>query len=109
MKKQKEKKDEKTNPEKQLEKPKIIEIQDPQIKTNEKKDEIEAMKENIKPVEVINTSPSISLSQQKIDPKFTAISTYNGDSCDQYNWSQGSNDVSIQINLLENTSANKVL
>ena len=39
---------------------------------------------------------------------FSAISTYNGDSCDLYNWSQGTNDVQIQIKLPENTGAKKV-
>ena len=107
MKKQKDKKEEKTNsilplP---LEKPKIIEIKDPQI--TEKKENVEVKKD--KPVEEVIAKPLISVTQPKIDPKFTAISTYNGDSCDQYNWSQGSNDVSIQINLLENTSASKVI
>lgn len=40
--------------------------------------------------------------------KFSSISTYNGDECDMYNWSQGSKDVQIQIKLPPNTSAKKV-
>lgn len=52
-------------------------------------------------------------SQQVIKPKVTdikpsIISTYNGDSCDQYSWSQGVLDVQIQISLPQNTSAKKV-
>lgn len=41
--------------------------------------------------------------------KFSSISTYNGDECDIYNWSQGSRDVQIQIKLPLNTSAKMVI
>ena len=40
--------------------------------------------------------------------KFNPISTYNGDSCDEYNWSQGTTDVQIQIKLPTNSGAKKV-
>lgn len=41
------------------------------------------------------------------EPKFSSISTYNGDSCDNYNWSQGTTDVQIQIKLPPNTGGAK--
>jgi len=44
----------------------------------------------------------------KIDEKFENISTYNGDKCENYNWSQGVMDVNIQIKLPENTTSKKV-
>ena len=40
--------------------------------------------------------------------KYTPISTYNGDSCDNYNWSQASTDVQIQINLPKGVGAKQV-
>lgn len=42
------------------------------------------------------------------ETKFNPISTYNGDACDLYFWSQGTTDVQIQIKLPENTGAKKV-
>ena len=44
----------------------------------------------------------------KINEKFEGISTYNGDKCDKYNWSQGTMDVNIQIKLPENTLSKQV-
>jgi hypothetical protein len=41
-------------------------------------------------------------------PKSSSISIYNGDSCDLYNWSQGTTDVQIQITLPDNSGAKKV-
>ena len=46
---------------------------------------------------------------KKIDEKFESISTYNGDKCDNYSWSQGIMDVNIQIKLPENTQTSKVI
>ena len=40
--------------------------------------------------------------------KFVPISTYNGDSCDQYFWSQGTTEVEIQIKLPIQTGAKQV-
>jgi len=37
--------------------------------------------------------------KKPIENKPISISTYNGDTCDNYNWSQGVNDVTIQFNL----------
>lgn len=45
---------------------------------------------------------------KKIDPKFETISTYNGDTCDKYSWSQGVRDVQIQFNLPSNTTKKDV-
>lgn len=117
MKKQKEKKEEKlsTNT---LEKPKIVELkEDPksQVTVNSSKENLEnkehssSVSNKVEEVKTIESSKQTTLIESKIDPKYSAISTYNGDSCDQYNWSQGTNDVSIQIYLLENTAANKVI
>lgn len=47
-------------------------------------------------------------SKKKIDEKFENISTYNGDKCDNYSWSQGTVDVNIQVKLPENTTSSKV-
>jgi hypothetical protein len=44
----------------------------------------------------------------KIDEKFEDISTYNGDKCDNYNWSQGVMDVNIQIKLPEKITLKQV-
>ena len=40
----------------------------------------------------------LSKAEQK-EEKFNSISTYNGDICDLYNWSQGTNEVQIQFKL----------
>jgi len=114
MKKQKEKKEEKA-PINTLEKPKIVEIKENQLGSNstvEKKENKEETTIRTNPQEEERKNvESLSLNNtndKKIDPKYSSISTHNGDSCDMYNWSQGTNDVSVQIYLLENTSANKV-
>jgi hypothetical protein len=114
MKKQKEKKEEKA-PLNTVEKPKIVEIKENQIGSTPTVEKKEIKEEPIvrtnppeeerKNVESLNIN---STNDKKIDPKYSSISTHNGDSCDMYNWSQGTNDVSVQIYLLENTSANKV-
>jgi hypothetical protein len=44
----------------------------------------------------------------KIDDKYEDISTYNGDKCDNYNWSQGVLDVNIQIKLPEKITLKQV-
>jgi hypothetical protein len=44
-----------------------------------------------------------------ISPKFASISTYNGDICDNYNWSQGVMDVTIQVKLPEGTTKKMVI
>jgi hypothetical protein len=59
-----------------------------------------------------NTTTSSTKIEQKpnqIDQKPpTSISVFNGDACDNYNWSQGVMDVTIQIVLPANTSKQMV-
>lgn len=64
-------------------------------------------KKNIINIEEDKTKKEIQ-QVKKIDEKFESISTYNGDKLDNYSWSQGVNDVSIQIKLPENTLSSKV-
>jgi hypothetical protein len=47
--------------------------------------------------------------ESKIDEKFESISTYNGDKCENYSWSQGVMDVNIQVKLPEKTLFSKVI
>ncbi len=59
------------------------------------------------------TNISSSSSSSKVDvpkekPKTLPISTYNGDTCDTYNWSQGIHDVTIQMKLPEGIKRNNV-
>jgi len=56
----------------------------------------------------INENKNNSTNQKKIDEKFETISTYNGDKCENYSWSQGVMDVSIQVKLPDNTQSSKV-
>ena len=46
-----------------------------------------------------NQSNNNKSNKLPIENKPMNISTYNGDSCDNYNWSQGVNDVTIQFKL----------
>ena len=68
---------------------------------NEQKKE-EKKKSNEKNIE--STNP-INMKKEEIkgpvENKPTSISTYNGDKCDDYNWSQGVGDVTIQFTLKE--------
>ena len=62
--------------------------------------------ENIKPSETTNNnkaldSTSTVQAKKPIENKPIPISTYNGDSCGLYNWSQGTTDVTIQVQLPE--------
>jgi len=60
-------------------------------------------------VKVIKTKTKKSKKKKENkDSKFEAISTYNGDSCEKYNWSQGTNEVQIQFKLPKNTSAKQI-
>jgi TFIIF-interacting CTD phosphatase-like protein len=43
-----------------------------------------------------------------VENKPTSISTYNGDKCDDYNWSQGVGDVTIQFTLKEKINKKNV-
>lgn len=68
----------------------------------DKKENINNVNQELK----VNKEPQ---QPKKIDEKFESISTYNGDKCDNYSWSQGVMDVSIQIKLPENTNSSKVI
>jgi hypothetical protein len=65
---------------------------------------IENITPEIKPQEKIIENKQNVNNESKFDP----ISTYNGDKCENYNWSQGVLDVSIQINLPDNTTIKDV-
>jgi hypothetical protein len=72
------------------------------VKTTETvKNEVVSTKVEEKPKEKIDQVhlEKINLDSKIQEPKVISISTYNGDSCDNYNWSQGIMDVNIQINL----------
>jgi hypothetical protein len=115
MKKQKELKDskeQKVEPKKEIEK----------INTNREKN-VEITK---KPESTIEIQQKIPLTEIKVSQDITpstiktelkksetiqkpdSISVYNGDSCDNYNWSQGVMDVTIQIVLPPNTAKQMV-
>lgn len=79
--------------------------------TNSTDDKIEIKpqpkKENTTPI-TVTSIPARAKTETKVDEKFSSISTYNGDSCDNYNWSQGVMDVQIQIKLPDNTTKKNV-
>ena len=85
----------------------------------EKKEEISistTKMENQQPKKEANISEPLTATITKSQPvatptdtKVTSISVYNGDSCDNYNWSQGVLDVLIQIVLPPNTSKQMVI
>lgn len=93
-----------------------------QEKLLDQKDNIELNKENVEKLiaknkeakEAIENNKSIQAQVnvdnklKKAEEKFSAISTYNGDTCDDYNWSQGTTDVQIQLKLPKNTGPKKV-
>lgn len=64
---------------------------------------------NLKNPQFTSSQPVNQEKQKVSDIKPSTISTYNGDSCDNYSWSQGTLDVQIQISLPQNTPAKKVI
>lgn len=89
---------------KEIEKVEIKKIDEPKVekqtesKGNSNKIELDKAKEVI-----------LSKTEKEVkEEKFSSISTYNGDACDLYNWSQGTNEVQIQFKLPPNTGAKKV-
>jgi hypothetical protein len=110
LKKQKENK-ESAKPQKQIDQNESskIEINPPEISSVKPSEKQLSSSEPSKLETKINTisSPEIKTDQKssKVD---TSISTYNGDSCDNYNWSQGVMDVTIQINLPPGTNKKMV-
>ena len=116
LKKQKEAKDQKLNqnniPEIKPEKEKNIEISEnfekkvpidgiEEIKLTEKKIDEIIIKPDSNEIKSDISLNTVSHSNQKIKNVDTSISTFNGDQCDKYNWSQGVMDVTIQIYLPE--------
>jgi hypothetical protein len=61
---------------------------------------------SVKDIKSIENLNKTSTQPKVINP--IPISTYNGDTCDNYNWSQGIHDVTIQIILPENTTKKNV-
>lgn len=100
MKSQKEKGKIKVNEdkEKEKEKEKLKEKQLVDKEVNKLEKEVKSNKEN-------KENNKIDIHKEE---KFVSISTYNGDSCDGYFWSQANQDVQIQIKLPPNTGAKKV-
>jgi len=85
-----------------------LEAQKKEEKVKEEPKKIEEIKkeENIKSNEnKIETTNPLNKKKEEIkgpvENKPTSISTYNGDKCDNYNWSQGVGDVTIQFALKE--------
>jgi hypothetical protein len=116
LKKQKEAKDQKLNqnniPEIKPEKEKNIEISEnfekkvpidgiEEIKLTEKKIDEIIIKPDSNEIKSDISLNTVSQSNQKIKNVDTSISTFNGDQCEKYNWSQGVMDVTIQIYLPE--------
>lgn len=66
-----------------------------ELKSSRENIDVCATKTEQKEAEVLNSKPS-------------SISVFNGDSCDNYNWSQGVTDVTIQIVLPPNTTKQMV-
>jgi hypothetical protein len=93
------KKDEKNN-----EKPNNAETK---TETNKIVEEVKA-NEKVEEKIHINDNKINEVKSEVVQPKVISISTYNGDSCDNYNWSQGVMDVSIQIKLPEINSKKDV-
>ena len=82
---------------------KVEEIKkEPEKKTEEKKEEkkVEKKEENNNNISISNP---LNMKKEEIkgpvENKPSSISTYNGDKCDDYNWSQGVGDVTIQFTL----------
>ena len=73
--------------------------EEPKIKSEEHKNADNKIKEEKK----IETTNPINMKKDEIkgpvENKPSSISTYNGDKCDDYNWSQGVGDVTIQFAL----------
>lgn len=98
---------------------KTLNIQDNKSAENQESEKIDIIDnksssvplQNIEQNTSSNTNANKSSNQpsKKIDEKFESISTYNGDKCDKYSWSQGVMDVNIQVKLPDNTQSSKVI
>lgn len=111
MKKQKELKEQKENKQAKPEPAKIDTITEKKeeisISTNKIENKQSKTEENISEP-VTATVPKSQPVTTATNTKAASISVYNGDSCDNYNWSQGVLDVTIQIVLPPNTSKQMV-
>ena len=72
-----------------------------EIKLTEKKIDEIIIKPDSNEIKSDISLNTVSQSNQKIKNVDTSISTFNGDQCEKYNWSQGVMDVTIQIYLPE--------
>jgi hypothetical protein len=84
--------------------PKITEVK--AISTPET-ESVQSIPVKIKP-EIKVEPKQIPKTDKPVDSSFSSISTYNGDKCDLYNWSQGIMDINIQIQLPEATKKKDV-
>ena len=79
--------------------------------TSKKVEEIKLTQKDvgeIKLTKVPEVNNTVSLPKPEVKKVDTSISTYNGDQCEKYNWSQGVMDVMIQFKLPEGTNKRMV-
>ena len=98
--------DNKVNLEEQREKYKHL--LDKTSDSNTKEEALKKIADGTGELKLSSTTTTIKTEKPIEQPKNSSISVYNGDSCDLYNWSQGTTDVQIQIKLPDNTGAKKV-
>ena len=113
MRKQKELKESRVAPKKEVEKINAITENKVEIQAAEKqvsKSEETQEKNETKIPE--STTSSLKTQSTPVEPqvnsKSASISVFNGDACDNYNWSQGVIDVTIQITLPPKTTKQMV-
>jgi len=113
MRKQKELKESKVAPKKEVEKINAITENKVEVQTPEKQ-ESKSEKTQEKKETIISESAQTSSKTQstpvepQVDSKPDSISVFNGDACENYNWSQGVIDVTIQIILPPKTTKQMV-
>jgi hypothetical protein len=111
LRKQKEQK-EQNKPSQTKPQPEQTEQAKPVQTSSEAKPQEQPKQEETKPIKENNNTTTTSTPQAKpttepkkpVENKPISISTYNGDVCDNYNWSQGVSDVTIQFPLPEAVS-----
>lgn len=57
---------------------------------------------------VIEKKAEVAKPKSEAVDAMSKISTYNGDSCDKYDWSQSINEVTMQIPIPEGTSSKQI-
>ena len=79
--------------------------EEPKKEESKKTEETKKEDNKISDANKIETTNPLNMKKEEIkgpvENKPTSISTYNGDKCDDYNWSQGVGDVTIQFTLKE--------